>query len=199
MRTARSKVTLSVVVAFMVTLAFHSSLAAGTNTAVYGPVSMEFSNAPVSAIIGWLARLTDKPVIAPLNLTVGITYKTERKLTPDEAVRALTAVLASNKLYVVNIDNLYYRLATTTQTNKLADIPHTEIAVQEDRVLIEGRSVRWEDLPKAISVLVMPDAEIWVYDPHARDGLVSGPLTKLLKVLQGRKVYQAYLPPPPHK
>jgi hypothetical protein len=98
----------------------------------------------------------------------------------------------------VNVGDLYYRLATTTQTNKLADIPHTEIAVQEDRVLIEGRSVRWEDLPKAIGVLVMPDAEIWVYDPYARDGLVSHPLTKLLQVLQGRKIYQAYLPAP-HK
>ena len=199
MKTIRSTITPWIVAVSASILAFQSSLAESTNAATAGTVDMQFINAPASGPINWLARLTGKPVIAPLNLTASITYKTERKVTPGEAVRGLTAVLASNKLYLVNVGDSYYRLTTTTETNKLADIPHTEIAVQEDRVLIEGRSIRWEDLPKALGVLVMPDAEIWVYDPYARDGLVSEPLTKLLKVLKGRKVYQAYLPPPPHK
>ena len=199
MKTIRSIFTQWIVAASMVALAFQSSSAADTNAAAKGTVSMEFTNAPVSLIINTLTHLTDKPLIAPLNLIALITYKTERNLAPGEVVRGLTAALASNKLYLVNVGDLYYRLTTTTETNKLADSPHVEIVAQEDRVLIEGRSVRWEDLPKALGVLVMPDAEIWVYDPYARDGLVSAPLTKLLNALKGRKVYRAYLPPPPHK
>ena len=198
MKAPRWMVILSVVAASEFTLAFHNSLAADTNAATIGTVDMQFINAPASGPINWLVRLTGKPVIAPLNLTGAVTYKTERKLTREEAVRGLTAALASNKLYVVSVDNSYYRLTTTTETNKLADSPHVEVAVQEDLILIDGRSVRWEDLPRALGVLVMPDAEIWVYDPYARDGSVSNPLNRFLKVAQGRKIYQAYLPQP-HK
>jgi hypothetical protein len=179
-------------------LAFQSSLAESTNAAAVGTVSLVLSNVPVSAAINWLTRLTGKPVIAPLNLTALITYKTERKVTPDEAIRELTAILASNKLYVVNVDSSYYRLATTTETNKLADNPHVEVVVQEDQILIEGRSVRWEDLPKAVGVLIMPDAEIWVYDPKAQPESDSAQLGRLRTVLgqtKAGKIYRAYLPP----
>jgi hypothetical protein len=198
MKTSGSIVILSAVVVSVFTPAFHNSLAADTNAATVGTVDMQFINAPPSAAINWLARLTGKPVIAPLNITALITYKTERKVTPDEAVRELTAVLESNKLYLMNANGMYYRLATTTETNKLADIPHAEIVVREDQVLIEGRSVRWEDLPKALGVLVMPEAEVWVFDPKAQPGPDSAQLTRLLAVLNQTKagrIYRAYLPP----
>ena len=198
MKTPRSMITLPMVVAFMVTLAFHGSFAADTNATV-GTIDFQFVNAPAFAAINWLARLTGKPFIVPLNATAHITYKTERKVTPDEAIRALTTQLASNNLYVVNVGDLYYRLVTASDTNKVVDNQRVEMALQDDGVLIEGRFVRWEDLPKALGILVMPDEEIWIYDPKVMTGPESdsAQLGKLLNVLGQAKVgkiYRAYLP-----
>ncbi len=129
MKVATSTIALCVVTASAGTLAFQSSLAEDTNTTAVHTFSCQFQNAPVSAVVEWLVRLTNKPLITPIYFTGVVDYRTERKLTLDEAIQGLAGVLKTNGLYFVSVDNVYNRLLIASETNNVVDHPRIEVEV----------------------------------------------------------------------
>jgi hypothetical protein len=178
-----------------VVVACQNSLAGNTNGAMQGTIDFEFQNAPPFAAIDWITRLTDRPVIAPLNFTGNITYRSAHKLTRDEAIQALSGALESNGWYLVSVNGLYYRLVTVTETNSVSDTPHIEIEIAGDRAIVDGKSISYEDLNDTIIPLVTPEIEVWVsapLKPYESDRF-SRTVSALRKV-NVRKIYSAYLP-----
>jgi type II secretory pathway component GspD/PulD (secretin) len=136
-----------------------------------GTVDMQFSNAPVSAAVQWIARLTKEPVIVPESVTGVFTYQSKGHVAAEEAIDGLTAALKANNLQLVNINQTYYRLLPVSETNATADVQRAEVEVEGDHVVVDGKPIAYAELPQALKPLVGPDKEIWVHDAVATGGL----------------------------
>jgi general secretion pathway protein D len=62
---------------------------------------IEFQNAPVTAVLDYYARLTNRSVISAPNLAGNITFRSQTNLTLEEAIQALDTVLAVNGIAVL--------------------------------------------------------------------------------------------------
>ena len=62
---------------------------------------IEFQNAPVTAVLDYYARLTNRSVISAPNLAGNITFRSQTNLTLEEAIQALDTVLAVNGITVL--------------------------------------------------------------------------------------------------
>jgi len=196
-RNTNSTIALCIVAVLADILAFQSSLAEDTNTASAGTIDMQFENAPVIAVVDWLVRLTNKPLITPTFFTGVVNYRTKRKLTRDEAIQGIAGVLKTNGLYFVNVDNLYDRLLTASETNSVVNHPHIEVEVQGDRALVDGRAIRFEDLTATISNSITADTEVWVSAPSTQTGeQISINVDNWMAQAHMGKPYRAYLPQP---
>jgi hypothetical protein len=155
-------ISLAAVVAGSV-LVFQASLADDTNAAPAGTIDFEFINAPCDAVALWLARLTAEPVIVPVNANIQVTYRTQKKLTREEAIQSVTALLQTNGLSVVNMKNRYYRVVGGSATGPVVDRPHIDVEVQNDRFLVNGSPVDRKDLSPTLARLLTPETEVWVH------------------------------------
>lgn len=135
------------------------SLAAGAGT-----VDMQFSNAPVSAAVQWIVRLTKEPVIVPETVTGVITYRSDGHVTKEEAIEGLTKALKASNLQLVNINQTYYRLLPASEANATTDVQRVEVEIEGDRVVVDGKPFAYAELPQALKPLMGPDTEIWIHD-----------------------------------
>ena len=62
---------------------------------------IEFQNAPVTAVLDYYARLTNRSIITAPNLAGNITFRSQTNLTLEEAIQALDTVLALNGIAVL--------------------------------------------------------------------------------------------------
>ena len=62
---------------------------------------IEFQSAPVTAVLDYYARLTNRSIIAAPNLAGNITFRSQTNLTLEEAIQALDTVLAVNGITVL--------------------------------------------------------------------------------------------------
>jgi general secretion pathway protein D len=62
---------------------------------------IEFQNAPVTAVLDYYARLTNRSIISAPNLAGNITFRSQTNLTLEEAIQALDTVLAVNGIAVL--------------------------------------------------------------------------------------------------
>jgi len=181
-------------------LTSHVALAADTNATM---VSCEFSNAPASAAIAWLARLAGKPVIAPAYTYFQVSYRTEQKLARDQVIKALTAIFETNGLYLVNVNDSYYRLAREPAVGPVTDVPHVDVEVQSDQILVNGAAIDRKDLPQTLARLRTPETEVWVHHSIARQGPFAvneaEDLLGSMTGLDASKTYLEYLPPTPEE
>ena len=144
-------------------LVFQASMADDTNAASAATISFEFINAPCSAMTLWLARLTAEPVIVPVNVDFRATYRTEKKLTREEAIQSLAAILQTNGLGFVNVNHRYYRVGRRSTTGPVVDHPHIDVEVQDARCIVNGSPVDRKDLSQTLARLVTPETEVWVH------------------------------------
>jgi len=192
-------IALSVVTVSTGILTFPSCLADDTNAAAIGAIDLRFEDAPVIFVVDRLVWLTNKPLITPSYFTGVVNYRTKRKLTRDEAIQAIASVLKTNGLYFVNVNNLYDRLLTASETNRvnLVNSPHIEVEVQGDRALVDGRAIRFEDLTGTISNSITADTEVWVSAPSTQTGAqIFLDVTLWMTQAHMGKLYRAYLPQP---
>jgi len=145
------------------TLTFEVSLADGTNAAPAGTIDFQFINAPCSAVALWLARLTAEPVIVPVNVDSQFTYRTEKKLTREEAIQKLAAILQTNGLSLVNVNQRHYRVVRRSTTSPVIDHPHIDVEVQNAGFIVNGSPVDQKDLSQTLVRLMTPETEIWVH------------------------------------
>lgn len=59
-------------------------------------IDFEFQGAPITAVLEWYARLTERSIVAAPNLAGVINFRSQTKLTKSEAIQALDSVLAVN-------------------------------------------------------------------------------------------------------
>jgi hypothetical protein len=162
-------------------------------------IDFEFRNAPVFAAIDWLTRLTDKPVIIPVLVSFQFSYRTERKITREEAIDALSAILQTNGLYLVKVKDSYYRLTKESVASPAVEKPHVDVELRGDQFLVNGSPVDRADLSGRLAALMTPDTEVWVrhpLPPPARDPSFNEG-AELLRVVQGldaNRIYTEYIP-----
>jgi hypothetical protein len=188
-------VTLAVVVTTGI-LAPTISRADDTNAARV--VDFEFQNAPAFAAIDWLTRLTAKPVIVPATVTFQFSYRTERKITREEAIDALSAILQTNGLHLAKVKDSYYQLTKESVASPAIERPHVDVELRGDQFLVNGSLVDRADLSGKLAVLMAPGTEVWVRHPLPP---TRGPFfnegAELLRVVQGldaNRIYTEYVP-----
>ena len=172
------------------------SLADGTDDATARTITFEFGGAPVSRVIEWVARLSHEPVVIPYNIDFPVTYRTERKVTREEAIQAINAILQANGYHLVNRDNSYYRVVGVSETNSVSNSAHLELEVRGDKLVIGGNTIIGrEDLSKTLALLTNAETEIWVHHTVTSDS--SNEAVELLASVKGvhaNKLYLEYVP-----
>jgi len=73
-------------------------------------IDFEFQGAPISAILEWYARLTQRSIISAPNLAGIINFRSQTKLTKDEAIEALDSVLAINNIAAIPLGDKFLKI-----------------------------------------------------------------------------------------
>lgn len=161
-------------------------------------IDFEFRNAPVFSAVVWLTRLTDRPVVIPATATFQFTYRTERKVTREEAIDALTAIFQTNGLHLVKVKDSYYQLTKESVASPAVEKPHVDVELRADQFLVNGSLVDRADLSQRLAALMAPDAEVWVRHPQPPVGDPSfnegAELLRVVPGLDANRIYTEYLP-----
>jgi metal-dependent amidase/aminoacylase/carboxypeptidase family protein len=135
-------------------------------------------------------------VVIPYNIDFPVTYRTERKVTREEAIQAINAILQANGYYLVNRDSSYYRVVAVSETNSVSNSAHLELEVRGDKMVIGGNTIIGrEDLSKTLALLTNAETEIWVHHTITSDS--SNEAVELLASVRGvnaNKLYLEYVP-----
>jgi general secretion pathway protein D len=73
-------------------------------------IDFEFQGAPITAILEWYARLTKRSIISAPNLAGIINFRSQTKLTTDEAIQALDSVLAINNIAAIKLGDKFLKI-----------------------------------------------------------------------------------------
>lgn len=161
-------------------------------------IDFQFINAPVFSAVVWLTRLTDRPVVIPATATFQFSYRTERKITREEAIEALSAIFQTNGLHLAKVKDSYYQLTRESVASPAVEKPHVDVELQGDQFLVNGSVVDRADLSGRLAALMTPETEVWVRhpltptpDPSFNEG------AELLRIVQGvdaNRIYTEYIP-----
>ena len=73
-------------------------------------IEFEFQGASVNAILEWYAKLTNRSIISAPNLAGTINFRSQTKLTKDEAIQALDSVLAINNIAAIPLGDKFLKI-----------------------------------------------------------------------------------------
>jgi general secretion pathway protein D len=73
-------------------------------------IEFEFQGASVNAILEWYAKLTNRSIISAPNLGGTINFRSQTKLTKDEAIQALDSVLAINNIAAIPLGDKFLKI-----------------------------------------------------------------------------------------
>jgi len=101
-------------------------------------VDFEFQGAPITAILDWYSRLTGRSIISAPNLNAQINFRSQSKLTKEEAIQALDSVLAINNIAAIPLGDKFLKIVqinTAKQEglpvgNALAPVPADTLGTQ---------------------------------------------------------------------
>lgn len=81
-----------------------------------------FVDAPISSIFNTLEALLDKPIIYPHSLprTAKFTFKSEKKIPHDDAVKIFRAMLMLNGIALIPVDDKYYKAVPSSGVSSQA-------------------------------------------------------------------------------
>jgi len=94
-------------------------------------IDFEFQAAPINALLEWYSRLTNRSIISAPNLQASITFRSQTKLTKDEAIQALDSVLAINNIAAIPLGEKFLKIVTIN-TAKLEGVPVGRISSPAD-------------------------------------------------------------------
>jgi general secretion pathway protein D len=73
-------------------------------------IDFEFQGAPITAVLEWYARLTKRSIISAPNLAGIINFRSQTKLTQEEAIQALDSVLAINNIAAIPLGDKFLKI-----------------------------------------------------------------------------------------
>jgi len=94
-------------------------------------IDFEFQGAPITAILDWYSRLTGRSVIAAPNLNAQINFRSQSKLTKDEAIQALDSVLAINNIAAIPLGEKFLKIVQIN-TAKQEGLPVGRVVAPAD-------------------------------------------------------------------
>ena len=199
MRITKSIMVLGAATVLAITLTPQDSLAGATNGATVGTIDFQFENAPAFTLIEWVTRLTHESVVVPYDLNFPVTYRTERKVTLEEALQGIDGVLLTNGYHLVKKGESYYRVVKVAETNSVSNQAHIDLKLQGDKVIVdENTIVDRADLAKTLAVLSIPDAELWIHHtvtgPRAPTNNEAMELLVSSRGLDASKFFLKYVP-----
>ena len=77
-------------------------------------IEFEFQGASLNAILEWYAKLTNRSIISAPNLAGTINFRSQTKLTKDEAIQALDSVLAINNIAAIPLGDKFLKVVQIT-------------------------------------------------------------------------------------
>jgi general secretion pathway protein D len=81
-------------------------------------IQLSFREAPLDQILEFYSQLTGRTMLKSPGINATITLKGQTKLTEDEALRALDAVMAMNNVALVPLGEKFYKVVAPTAVNQ---------------------------------------------------------------------------------
>ena len=94
-------------------------------------IDFEFQGAPITAILDWYSRLTGRSIISAPNLNAQINFRSQSKLTKDEAIQALDSVLAINNIAAIPLGEKFLKIVQIN-TAKQEGLPVGRVVAPAD-------------------------------------------------------------------
>jgi general secretion pathway protein D len=94
-------------------------------------IDFEFQGAPITAILDWYSRLTGRSIISAPNLTAQINFRSQSKLTREEAIEALDSVLAINNIAAIPMGEKFLKIVQIN-TAKQEGLPVGKVVAPAD-------------------------------------------------------------------
>ncbi len=94
-------------------------------------IDFEFQGAPITAILDWYSRLTQRSIISAPNLNAQINFRSQSKLTRAEAIQALDSVLAINNIAAIPLGEKFLKIVQIT-TAKQEGLPVGSVVTASD-------------------------------------------------------------------
>ena len=94
-------------------------------------IDFEFQGAPITAILDWYARLTNRSIISAPTLAATINFRSQTKLTKDEAIQALDSVLAINNIAAIPLGEKFLKIVQIN-TAKQEGLPVGRVVAPAD-------------------------------------------------------------------
>jgi len=84
-------------------------------------IEFEFQGASINAILEWYSRLTNRSIISAPNLQITVNFRSQTKLTKEDAIQALDSVLAINNIAAIPLGDKFLKIVqiTTAKTEGL--------------------------------------------------------------------------------
>ena len=75
-----------------------------------------FVDAPLFSVFAVLEKLLDRPIIysSTLPQTAKFTFKSEKQMSNDDAIKLFRAMLMLNGIAIISVDDKYYKAVTAT-------------------------------------------------------------------------------------
>jgi general secretion pathway protein D len=94
-------------------------------------IDFEFQGAPITAILDWYSRLTQRSIISAPNLNAQINFRSQSKLTRAEAIQALDSVLAINNIAAIPLGDKFLKIVQIN-TAKQEGLPVGRVVTASD-------------------------------------------------------------------
>ncbi len=94
-------------------------------------IDFEFQGAPITAILDWYSRLTGRSIISAPNLNAQINFRSQSKLTKEEAIEALDSVLAINNIAAIPLGEKFLKIVQIN-TAKQEGLPVGRVVAPAD-------------------------------------------------------------------
>ena len=118
--------------------------------------TIDFNNAPVPAVLEYYSRLTGRSIIAAPNLPGVITFRSQSRLTLDEALQALDSVLAINNIGVIPMGEKFLKVVPI-QSAKQEGLPFGHGSDRElppgDTVITHVVMLKYADAAEVVAAL----------------------------------------------
>jgi general secretion pathway protein D len=115
-------------------------------------IDFEFQGAPISAILEWYARLTNRSIISAPNLAGVINFRSQTKLTKTDALQALDSVLAINNIAAIPLGEKFLKVVQITSA-KTEGLPFGHVIVPADTLGTQIIPLKFADAAEVVPVL----------------------------------------------
>ena len=115
-------------------------------------IDFEFQGAPITAILEWYARLTKRSIISAPNLAGIINFRSQTKLTQEEAIQALDSVLAINNIAAIPLGDKFLKIVPIPAA-KQEGIPFGQIRPPADTLGTQIIPLKYAETADIITAL----------------------------------------------